>query len=71
MEHVYENVDGDAEKISAFTFNPVLNRHASLHGIVTYNSSQSSFNTLVLAEYLFFSISMTKETFSDAAKIQS
>jgi hypothetical protein len=31
----------------------VRNRHAALHGIVTYNSFKNSLNAIFLADYVF------------------
>lgn len=55
VEHVYVKVDKD--NVRKFLDDPVPNRHAALHGHVTYNSEQSSLNMLFMADYIFQVIS--------------
>lgn len=59
IEHVYIKVDKD--NLKKFLDDPVPNRHASLHGHVTYNSKQSSLNMLFLADYIFQVISALRK----------
>lgn len=48
--HMYKKVDdGNRQAIAA---DPVPNRHAALHGIVSYSSAQNSINTLIMADYI-------------------
>ncbi|ANN58685.1 hypothetical protein A9174_19335 [Mesorhizobium loti NZP2037] len=48
--HMYKKVDdGNRQTIAA---DPVPNRHAALHGIVSYSSAQNSINTLIMADYI-------------------
>ncbi|RWE34991.1 hypothetical protein [Mesorhizobium sp.] len=48
--HMYSKVD-DSNRL-AIAADPVPNRHAALHGIVSYSSAQNSINTLIMADYI-------------------
>lgn len=58
-QHVYERCES-AEQIKAAKSDPVPNRHACLHGIVTYDSMKSSYNSIVLADLFFHLIDRLK-----------
>lgn len=59
-EHLYINVLNDTAVI-ALMADPVPNRHASLHGIIPYNSPKSSINAILVADYLLRAISALKQ----------
>lgn len=48
--HMYKKVDDSNRQTIAA--DPVPNRHAALHGIVSYSSAQNSINTLIMADYI-------------------
>ncbi|WP_162792194.1 hypothetical protein [Novosphingobium sp. P6W] len=58
--HLYEKVGEDPDTIASFEADPVPNRHASLHGIIVYNTAKSSLNALIMAEFLFHMMSRVK-----------
>ncbi len=43
-----------------FAQDPVPNRHAAVHGLVSYSSMQNSLNTIFMADYIFQVISFLK-----------
>lgn len=49
--HLFEHVDNEAD-LARFTASPIPNRHACIHGLVDYNSYQSSINSLIIATYV-------------------
>lgn len=51
-EHLYDYVENNIkrEKISN---NPVPNRHAVVHGLITYSSFTNSLNTLFIVDFIF------------------
>jgi hypothetical protein len=77
-EHLYARVGDDAEQIAKFASDPVPNRHATLHGIISYGSCQNSLNALMMTDFMFHLISRVKqyvvdedeghETIADGAK---
>ena len=50
--HLYENVYTDAAR-NRFEDASVPNRHAAIHGLVTYSSEKSSLNAIFIAIYVF------------------
>jgi hypothetical protein len=58
-EHAYENVH-TSQAHKRFSDSPIPNRHAALHGLVSYTSHQSSVNALILADYIFEIITAIK-----------
>lgn len=59
--HLYERVGEEPDEIAKFEADPVPNRHASLHGIVSYTSAKSSLNVLIMTDFLFHMMSRVKE----------
>lgn len=60
--HLYESVKTQ-DDVDRFMKNPIPNRHAAIHGLVSYTSSLNSINAIILAEYLFFIISKVRSRF--------
>ncbi|WP_174298624.1 hypothetical protein [Sphingomonas bacterium] len=58
-EHLYAKVRTPAQRRAAEQ-DPVPNRHAALHGYVTYASARSSFNMLVMADFVFAAVTAIK-----------
>ena len=50
MDHMYDNVGNQPEK---FEQDPVPNRHAAMHGLVSYSTHKHSMNMLILTDYVF------------------
>lgn len=50
-QHLYSEVKSE-ENLEKLKLNAVPNRHAALHGLVTYNSMQNSLNVIFIADYL-------------------
>lgn len=59
LDHLYRRVETDDE-VAAIISDPVPNRHASIHGIIVYDSANSSINMLIMAEFLFIVIGAVK-----------
>lgn len=56
--HLYEHVR-TPEAVVSLTSDPVPNRHATVHGLVSYKTMQSSFNSLIMTEFMYRVISLT------------
>ena len=65
-EHLYAHMK-DADAVTLAASNPVPNRHAALHGIVSYRSERSSLNAIIVADYLFQAISVLKRLSAGSA----
>lgn len=50
--HLYENTKTD-EQLEVVAANAVPNRHASLHGLLSYGSARSSVNALIMTDFIF------------------
>lgn len=60
--HLYEDVDETQEsEVQRYRADPVPNRHAALHGIVSYNTQQTSLNAIIMADFIFHMVSQLKE----------
>ena len=51
LRHLYERVDD--ENVTRIRVDHVPNRHASLHGLVSYSTHKNSVNMIVMADYIF------------------
>lgn len=58
-EHLYETVRTQ-EQQSRFENDPVPNRHAAVHGLVSYSSMQHSLNAIFMTDYVLQVISFLK-----------
>ncbi|MDR6954161.1 hypothetical protein J2X65_003529 [Ancylobacter sp. 3268] len=54
--HMYKKLK-TKESIEAISRDPVPNRHACIHGIVTYSTMKSSVNALIMADFAFLAVS--------------
>lgn len=52
IDHLYVKVE-KPEALQAMLGDPVPNRHAALHGLVSYSTMQNSINALVTGDFLF------------------
>jgi hypothetical protein len=50
--HLYETVL-TPEKLAALTSDPVPNRHAALHGLISYRTMKTSLNALIMTEFMY------------------
>lgn len=55
---LFKNVSSEKE-CEILKQNPIPNRHAVIHGLVTYSSQQNSLNTIFIADYIFRIITPT------------
>ena len=53
---IFSSVRNEGRRES-LTRNPIPNRHAAMHGLVSYSSPQHSLNTIFLADYMFSIVS--------------
>ena len=51
INHLYEQVN-DINR-QQFINLPIPNRHAAIHGLIVYSSMKNSFNTIIMADYIF------------------
>lgn len=61
--HIYKHVND--ENRAEFANDAVPNRHAAVHGYLSYRTAQNSLNTIFLTEYVFQVISVVKNYSSD------
>jgi hypothetical protein len=57
--HLYKRVK-KPDEVERAQADAVPNRHASLHGIVVYNTAKSSLNALIMTDFIFHLISQIK-----------
>ena len=50
--HLYEPVRTE-ERVAELASDPVPNRHATVHGLVSYSTVQSSLNALIMTEFMY------------------
>lgn len=58
-EHLYQPLK-DTARVAGAVADPIPNRHAVVHGLVSYTSAQSSINAILVADYLLQAISTIK-----------
>jgi hypothetical protein len=56
VHHVYEKVE-TPDRLAKIATSPIPNRHAALHGLISYNNFQSSLAAIIMAEFMFGIIS--------------
>lgn len=59
VNHLYAKVEDDAALAKA-TNDPVPNRHAALHGLVSYKTQQSSLNAIMMTEFALHLVGVLK-----------
>lgn len=70
-EHMYANLR-DEDAVRTIAADPVPNRHATVHGYVSYAAPYASFNAMAGTEYLFMAISALKAAAEeDASHIET
>ncbi|MCW4462666.1 hypothetical protein OK349_13190 [Sphingomonas sp. BT-65] len=52
-EHLYKNIGSKPKHIRRYEKDPVPNRHASIHGLVSYATFQNSINMLIMADFMY------------------
>lgn len=57
-EHLYTNVDENNRR--SVEADPVPNRHAAIHGIVSYSTAKNSINALIMADYMLHLVAAIK-----------
>ncbi len=57
--HLYDHVR-TPEDVLRVAADPVPNRHAAIHGLVTYERLQNSINALIMAEFMFTVVTALK-----------
>jgi hypothetical protein len=60
-DHLYSDVGDDETAREKYCADPVPNRHAALHGIICYNTQQTSLNTIIMADFIFHLVSQLKK----------
>jgi hypothetical protein len=62
--HLYETAS-TPERVAELASDPVPNRHAAIHGLVTYRTMQSSLNALIMTEFMYQAIPAAKASARD------
>ena len=68
VDHFYAKVTESS--IGRLSRDAIPNRHATIHGLVTYKSYQNSMNALFIADFLFNLICVLKQYVSDAERAE-
>lgn len=58
--HLYKNIN-NINSLKSLEENKIPNRHASMHGMVMYNSVQSSLNAIFLLDYMLAFVGIIKD----------
>ena len=58
--HLYEHIKS-SEDLAGIVDDPIPNRHAVVHGLVSYKTAQSSINAMILTLYIFQMLSVYLE----------
>lgn len=58
-DHLYGHLKTPAD-LAAAKLDPVPNRHATVHGLISYSDARSSMNMLIMADFVFTAISAIK-----------
>ena len=67
--HLYNQIDDEMGR-SKFAENPIPNRHAIAHGLVSYSSEKSSLNSIFLTDFVFLMITeIKKEWISEVTEL--
>jgi hypothetical protein len=69
LDHLYVSMQ-TPERVAAVAAEPVPNRHAAVHGHVSYNTSRNSVNALIIADFLFHAITAIVRSQSDCAEAE-
>lgn len=64
FEHLYTRVETE-EELNAIRDDAVPNRHACLHGIISYNSAKNSANMLIMADFIYEIVTLLKTIKAD------
>ncbi len=56
--HIYEHAR-TSEAVVILASDPVPNRHATIHGLISYKTMQSSLNSLIMTEFMYRIVSLT------------
>ena len=57
--HLYKSTF-TRDKLAALTNDPVPNRHAALHGLISYRTMKTSLNALIVTEFMFRIVPLVK-----------
>jgi hypothetical protein len=57
--HLYEKIL-TPDKLAALANDPIPNRHAALHGLISYRTMKTSLNALIMTEFMFRIIHLVK-----------
>lgn len=68
ISHLYVSMP-TPETVATIAADPVPNRHAAVHGYVSYNTLRHSINALIIAEYLLYAITAIKAVGREIEKI--
>lgn len=63
VHHLYAKAD-TPESLAKFAASPIPNRHAVIHGHISYGSLQSSLGALIMAEFMFKMINFIRVRYS-------
>ena len=70
LEHFYAPVK-TFEQLAEVAADPTPNRHAAMHGLVSYRDQRSSVNALIMADFIFQVICALKAAQSDALDVDA
>lgn len=53
--------EAQESEVQRYRADTVPNRHAALHGIVSYNTQQTRLNAIIMADFIFHMVSQLKK----------
>ena len=59
QDHLYDNINNEVDR-NRFINHQIPNRHAAIHGLLTYQTLQNSLNSIFMVEYLLQLLSARK-----------
>lgn len=68
-DQIYSPVE-TPEQIARAKADPVPNRHASIHGLVVYNSQKASVNALIIAEFVLLTVGAVRDRSTEMDRIE-
>ena len=59
QDHLYDNINNEVDR-NRFINHQIPNRHAAIHGLLTYPTVQNSLNSIFMVEYVLQLLSARK-----------
>jgi hypothetical protein len=70
FDHLYAHLQTEEELVAASS-DTVPNRHASLHGLLSYGTARSSMNALIMTDFIFQIVCALKRDAAEQAQLEA